>query len=133
MTTSTTLKPFTLADAGGAEYRFPRGRLALLCFVKEDCPTCRLSMPLLEAAHRGFGDMVDVWAIGQDTLGNAVLVEQYGLTVPVLDDDALISNRIDYALLLAWNFSEEIMNNLKEFREGGGKFIIPIPHPKILG
>jgi hypothetical protein len=89
MTTSTTLKPFTLADAGGAEYRFPRGRLALLCFVKEDCPTCRLSMPLLEAAHRGFGDMVDVWAIGQDTLGNAVLVEQYGLTVPVLDDDAL--------------------------------------------
>jgi hypothetical protein len=56
-----------------------------------------------------------------------------GVHIPVLDDDALISNRIDYALLLAWNFSEEIMNNLKEFREGGGKFIIPIPHPKILG
>jgi hypothetical protein len=55
-----------------------------------------------------------------------------GVHIPVLDDDALISNQIDYALLLAWNFSEEIMNNLKEFREGGGKFIIPIPHPKIL-
>ena len=55
-----------------------------------------------------------------------------GVHIPVLDDDALISNQIDYALLLAWNFAEEIMNNLKEFREGGGKFIIPIPHPKIL-
>jgi len=55
-----------------------------------------------------------------------------GVHIPVLDDDALISNQIDYALLLAWNFSEEIMNNLKEFRENGGKFIIPIPHPKIL-
>ena len=55
-----------------------------------------------------------------------------GVHIPVLDDNALISNQIDYALLLAWNFSEEIMNNLKEFREGGGKFIIPIPHPKIL-
>ena len=55
-----------------------------------------------------------------------------GVHIPVLDDDALISNQIEYALLLAWNFSEEIMNNLKEFREGGGKFIIPIPHPKIL-
>ena len=55
-----------------------------------------------------------------------------GVHIPVLDDDALISNRIEYALLLAWNFSEEIMNNLKEFRESGGKFIIPIPHPTIL-
>ena len=54
-----------------------------------------------------------------------------GVHIPVLDDDALISNQIDYALLLAWNFSEEIMNNLKQFRERGGKFIIPIPQPRI--
>jgi hypothetical protein len=89
MTTSTTLKPFTLGDAGGAEYRFPSGRPALLCFVKEDCPTCWLSMPLIEAAHRAFGGAVDVWTIGQDTPGNVVLVERHGLTVPMLDDDAL--------------------------------------------
>ena len=85
----TALQPFTLEDAAGTEYRFPSGRPALLCFVKEDCPTCGVSMPLIEAAHRAFGDAVDVWAIGQDTPGNAVLVEQHGLTVPMLDDDAL--------------------------------------------
>ena len=55
-----------------------------------------------------------------------------GVHIPVLNDDALTSNKIDYALLLAWNFSEEIMNNLKNFKESGGKFIIPIPNPKIL-
>ena len=77
--------------------------------------------------------------IGPDTLDfvtekSTLKIGRYcpGVHIPVLDDDALISNQIDYALLLAWNFSEEIMNNLKEFREGGGKFIIPIPHPKIL-
>jgi hypothetical protein len=77
--------------------------------------------------------------IGPDTLDfvtekSTLKIGRYcpGVHIPVLDDDALISNQIDYALLLAWNFSEEIMNNLKEFSEGGGKFIIPIPHPKIL-
>ena len=55
-----------------------------------------------------------------------------GVHIPVVGDDSLVSNNIDYALLLAWNFSEEIMNNLKEFRENGGKFIIPIPHPRII-
>jgi hypothetical protein len=61
----------------------------LLCFVKEDCPTCQLSMPLIEAAHRAFGDAVEVRAIGQDAAGNAALVERHELTVPMLDDSAL--------------------------------------------
>jgi hypothetical protein len=85
----TALQAFTLFDAVAAEYRFPSGRPVLLCFVKEDCPTCGLSMPLIEAVHQAFGESVDVWAIGQDTPGNAVLVERHGLAVPMLDDDVL--------------------------------------------
>ena len=46
-------------------------------------------MPLIEQAHRAFGDAVDVWAVGQDAEGNAILVSRHGLTLPMLDDSAL--------------------------------------------
>lgn len=55
-----------------------------------------------------------------------------GVHIPVVDDSELIKQNIDYALLLAWNFSDEIINNLKEYHQSGGKFIIPIPTPKII-
>ncbi|MDP9236580.1 MAG: TlpA family protein disulfide reductase [Chloroflexota bacterium] len=90
------LPEFTLADATGATHAFPSDRIGLLCFVKEDCPTCHLSMPLIEGAHRAFGAAVDVRAVGQDAAGNATLVERYKLTLPMLDDSALrVSHRFD--------------------------------------
>lgn len=55
-----------------------------------------------------------------------------GQHISVLSDNALIENSVDYALILAWNFADEIMNNLKRFKDNGGKFIIPIPYPKII-
>lgn len=85
----TTLAPFSLAGSDGRARAFPSGRPALLCFVKEDCPTCGLSAPLIEAAHRTFADAVDVWAITQDADGGVTMATRHGLTLPLLDDSAL--------------------------------------------
>lgn len=52
--------------------------------------------------------------------------------IPVVEDSKLLEKRPDYALLLAWNFADEIIANLHEFRAGGGKFIVPIPMPQVV-
>jgi hypothetical protein len=46
-------------------------------------------MPLIEAASHAFSAKVDVWAIGQEAAGNAILAERHGLSIPMLDDSAL--------------------------------------------
>jgi len=52
--------------------------------------------------------------------------------IPVLPDAQLYEDRPDYALLLAWNFAQEIMANISDYTEAGGKVIVPIPTPVIL-
>jgi SAM-dependent methyltransferase len=55
-----------------------------------------------------------------------------GTHIPVRGPEALLAERPEYVLLLAWNFEPEILEQQREYRRGGGRFIRPIPWPEVI-
>lgn len=55
-----------------------------------------------------------------------------GMQIPIHDPSVIAERRPDYLLVLAWNFFDEIREQLKDYEAAGGKFILPLPFPKIV-
>jgi len=55
-----------------------------------------------------------------------------GVDVPILAPDELAARRPDYAIILPWNFRDEIVTQQTAYTDAGGRFIVPIPTPTVL-
>lgn len=54
-----------------------------------------------------------------------------GSHIPIVDDNEFLAINPDYALLLSWNYLDFFLEN-SEYIKKGGKFIVPLPSPRIL-
>jgi len=56
-----------------------------------------------------------------------------GVRVPIVAPEAIRERRPDYLVVLAWNFADEIMRQEAWYAEEGGRFVIPVPEPRVVG
>ena len=55
-----------------------------------------------------------------------------GVRVPIDDPARLLTDRPEYVMILPWNFRDEIVRQQQDYLDGGGKFVVPIPHLEIV-
>ena len=63
--------------------------------------------------------------------------EKQGLYTPgthllVYPVEKIYQEKPDYLLILCWNIADEVIDQLKSYKEAGGKFIMPIPEVRII-
>jgi hypothetical protein len=83
--------------------------------------------------------LLNYFGIGKETLeyvADRSTVKQGlftpGTHLPIVPPEKLIEDKPDYALLLVWNFANEVLHQQSAYRETGGRFIIPLPDVHIV-
>jgi len=120
-------------------------------FQQQVCETKRKLFELLTGLKRsgariaGYGapgkgnTLLNYCGIGTDFLDFTVDRNPYkhgmflpGSRIPIFAPDAIDQNRPDYVMILPWNLTAEITAQLARIASWDGRFIIPIPEPRVI-
>lgn len=55
-----------------------------------------------------------------------------GSHIPIRPPEALLRERPDYTVILPWNIAPEILEQQRDYTASGGRFIVPIPRPRVV-
>ena len=125
--------PAPYARFAGRVARLRTELRALLGGLKAD----GLRLAAYGASAKG-STLLNAFGIGRETLDYVVdrsTVKQGrctpGTHLAIYAPEKLLEDRPDAVLLLTWNFADEIMAQQAAYRAGGGRFILPLPEPRL--
>jgi SAM-dependent methyltransferase len=83
--------------------------------------------------------LLNYCGIGRDFLDYTVDISPHkqnhflpGTHIPIYHPDMIRRTRPDYVLILPWNLRDEVIGQLADIRQWGGRFVIPIPSPEVI-
>jgi hypothetical protein len=83
--------------------------------------------------------LLNYCGIGRDFLDYTVDISPHkqdhflpGTRIPVYHPDIIRKTRPDYILILPWNLRDEVVGQLADIRQWGGRCVIPVPSPEVI-